>query len=51
MCSNGGWGTGCSHQQVTDGRKAKGSQDPTEMRLAEMPSKRRGEPEKTIPRG
>ena len=31
VCSNGGWGTGGSHQKVPDARKARGSKDPTEM--------------------
>ena len=29
--SNGGWGTGGRHQKVPDARKARDSQDPTEM--------------------
>jgi len=28
LCSNGGWATGGSYQQVPDTRKARGSQDP-----------------------
>jgi len=40
-----------SHQQVPDARKTRGSQDPTGMRLAEMPNKGEGEPVKTISRG
>jgi hypothetical protein len=42
---------GGSHKQVPDARKARGSQDPTGMRLAEMPNKGEGEPVKTISRG
>jgi len=34
-----------------EGRKARGSQDPTGMRLAEMPNKGEGEPVETISRG
>jgi hypothetical protein len=44
MCNNGGWGTGVSNQKVPDSRKARGSQDPTGMRLVEMPNKGEGEP-------
>jgi len=51
VCSNGGWGTGGSHQQVLDARKARGFQDPIGMRLAEMPNKGEGEPVETISRG
>jgi hypothetical protein len=36
MCSNGGWRTGGSHQKVPDARKARGSQNPTGMTLAEI---------------
>jgi hypothetical protein len=31
-----------SHQKAPDARKIRGSQDPTEMRLAEMPNKEEG---------
>jgi hypothetical protein len=31
---------GGSHQQVPDAREVRGSQDPTGMRLAEIPNKR-----------
>jgi hypothetical protein len=41
---------GDSHQQVPDARKARGPQDPTEMRLAKIPNKREGEPIETISR-
>jgi hypothetical protein len=51
MRTNEGWGTGDSHQQFPDARKARGSQDPTGIRLAEMPNKGEGEPEETISRG
>ena len=51
MYSNGGWGTGGSHQQVPDARKARGSQDPTGMRLAEMPNKGEGEPVEILSKG
>jgi hypothetical protein len=44
---SGGQGTRGSHQQVPDARKAKGSQDPTGMRSAEMPNKGEGEPVET----
>jgi hypothetical protein len=50
-CSSGGWGTGHSHHQVPDARKARGSQDPTVIRLAEMPNKVEWEPLETIYRG
>ena len=45
---SGGQGTRGSHQQVPDARKAKGSQGPIGMRLAEMPNKVDGEPVKNI---
>jgi hypothetical protein len=48
VCSNGGWGSGDSHQQVPDARHARGSQDPTAMTLAEMSIKGDGESVKTI---
>ena len=44
MCSNGGWGTGGSNQKVPDARKARASQDPTGMTLAEVPHKGEEEP-------
>jgi len=40
-----------SHQQVPDARKARGSQHPVGMRLAEMPNKAEGETVETIARG
>ena len=39
-----------SHKQVLDARKARGSKDPTGMRLAEMFSKGEGEPKEIISR-
>jgi hypothetical protein len=42
---------GGSHQNVPDARKARDSQDPTEMTLAEIPNKGEGEPVETISRG
>ena len=39
-----------SHQKVPDARKARGSQDPTGMTLAEIPNKGEGEPEEIISR-
>ena len=49
--SNGRWGTGGSNQKVPDARKARASQDPTGMTLAEIPHKGEGEPVETISRG
>ena len=43
VCDNGGWGTGGSHQKIPDIKKARGSQDLTGMRLAEMFTKGEGE--------
>ena len=40
-----------SHEQVPDGRKPRGSQEPTGMRLPELPNKGEGEPVDTISRG
>lgn len=40
-----------NHQQVPDARKVRSSQNPTEMRLAEMLNKGEGEPLETISRG
>jgi hypothetical protein len=37
-----------SQQKVPDARKARGSQDPSEMMLAEIPKKGKGEPVETI---
>jgi hypothetical protein len=51
MCSNGRWGTEGSPQQIPDARKARGSQNPTGMILAEMPNTGVGELVKTISRG
>ena len=51
VCSNGGMGTGSSHQKVPDARKVSGSQDPVGVRLAEIPIKGEGEPVETIFRG
>jgi hypothetical protein len=46
VCSNGG-----SQQKVPDTRKARGSQDPTGMIVAEMPKKGEREPVETMWRG
>jgi hypothetical protein len=43
--------TGGSHQNVPGASKARGSQDPTGMRLAEMPNKGEGELVETISKG
>jgi hypothetical protein len=48
VCHNRVWGTGGSHQQVPDARKARGSQDTTGMRLVEMPNKGERELVETI---
>jgi len=40
-----------SYQNVPDARKARGSQDPTRMILAEMSNKGEREPEEIISRG
>jgi hypothetical protein len=42
---------GGSHQKVPDARKARDSQDPTGMTLAEIPNKEEKEPVETISRG
>jgi hypothetical protein len=42
---------GGSNQKVPDARKARASQDPTEMTLAEIPHKGEEEPVKAISRG
>jgi len=47
----GEWGTEDSHQQVSDARKARGTQDPIGLRLAGMFNKSEGEPVGTISRG
>ena len=39
---------GGSNQKVPDARKARASQDPTRMTLAEIPNKGEGEPFETI---
>jgi hypothetical protein len=41
MYSNGGWTTGDSNQKVPYARKARASQDPTGMSLAEIPNQKR----------
>ena len=51
MYSNGGWGTEGSNQKVPDVRKARASQDPTGMTLAEIPLKGEGEAVETLFRG
>jgi len=50
VCNNGVWGTGGSHQQVPDARKARGFNS-TGMRLAKMPNKGEGEYVEIISRG
>jgi hypothetical protein len=50
VCNNGRWRAGGSHQQVSDARKARGSQDPTGMTLAEIPNKCEKEPVENISR-
>jgi hypothetical protein len=42
---------GDSNQNVSDARKARASQNPTVMTLAEIPHKGEGEPIETISRG
>jgi hypothetical protein len=42
--SNERWGAGGSNQKVSDARKARASQDPMGMTLAEIPCKREEEP-------
>jgi hypothetical protein len=44
ICSNGEWGIGGSNQKIPDARKAKASQDPTGMTLADIPHKGRQNP-------
>ena len=51
VCNNGRWGTGGCKQKVPDTRKARASQDPMEVKLAEVPNKRESEPVKTISGG
>jgi hypothetical protein len=51
MCSNKRWGTGSSNQNVSDVRKARSSQDPMGMTLAEILQKGEGELVQTISRG
>jgi hypothetical protein len=48
LCSNGEWGTGDNHQQVINVRKARGYQNTTGMRLAEISNKGEREPVETI---
>jgi hypothetical protein len=49
--SNGGWRTRENNQEVTDVRKARASQDPTVMTLAEILYKGEDGPIDTISRG
>jgi hypothetical protein len=51
VCSNEVWGTGGSHWKVLDARKARPSQDPTGMALAEILNKDEREPVETAFRG
>jgi hypothetical protein len=51
VCSNGGCGTGGSHKHVAEHRKARDTQDPPGMIVAEMHNKVEGEPVETIFRG
>ena len=46
--NNEAYGTGGSHQQVPDARKARGSYEPSGKRLVEMPNNVEGEPLETI---
>jgi hypothetical protein len=39
------------YKKIPDARKARGSQEPTGMTLAEIPKKGEGEPVETISRG
>ena len=48
--SQRGWGTQSSHLTVPDARKARGSQYPTGLALAERPNRREREPVETISR-
>jgi hypothetical protein len=50
VCNNGDWELGIANK-VPDIRKARGSQDPTGMTLAEIPNTGEGEPVKNISRG
>jgi hypothetical protein len=45
-----GYGEPGSHQEVPDARKARGSYDPTGMRIAEIPKKGVGQPVEILPR-
>jgi hypothetical protein len=47
----GGWELGSSNKKVPFARKARASQDPTGMTLAEIFHKVEGEPDETISRG
>jgi hypothetical protein len=49
--SSGGWGSRNNKQKVPDARKARGSQHPTGMTLAEIPNKGEREPVETPSRG
>jgi hypothetical protein len=51
VCNNGGWGTGDSEQKVPDARKERDFQNPTRMKLAEIPNKGERAPVEIISRG
>ena len=51
MCNSGRWGTRGSYQKVPDARKARGSQDPMGMTLAEISNKGEIELAESINRG
>jgi hypothetical protein len=51
VCGNGGWGAGDSHQKIPDARKARGSQHPMGLALAEILNKEVRESIETIFRG
>ena len=51
VCSNGGWGTGVSHEKAPDSKEARHSQDPKWMTLAKIPNKGEVEPVETISSG
>ena len=50
MCSSEGWETGSNHQKVPDARKARGSQDTTEMALGKIANKGERETVETVSR-
>jgi hypothetical protein len=50
VCNSGRWGTRGSYQKVTDSRKARGSQDPMGITLAEITNKGESKLVETISR-